>query len=352
MANLPISGLPTASALDGTELLPFVQGGVTTQATVQDILDADLPLTSSGITLSGDIVPATPQGANLGSLSQPFREIFLQSGSLNIESDTPGDPNTVVSNTNGNLLVSAGGMQLLGSGSFNAATGSFQYQTGSLVYEGEELFLGSFEVSGAFTASLTEDNIWIGDSNNKSIEVPISSLPGYFPFNYGLFSQTADSTPITGTDVESSLINGGVGTLSVPANGFQVGDSFRAVTSGLMTVANGQTLRLKVKAGSLILLDSGVQTIINNITDDVFTLNIDFTIRQIGAAGVASIASLGAFHYTKTNNGTVEGFSFYAVNNTTFDTTISNTLDITAQWGSTNVGNSIYSDIFILNKTY
>ena len=55
MANLPISGLPVASSLDGTELLPFVQGGVTTQATAQDILDANLPVTSSGITVSGDI---------------------------------------------------------------------------------------------------------------------------------------------------------------------------------------------------------------------------------------------------------------------------------------------------------
>ena len=177
----------------------------------------------------------------------------------------------------------------------------------------------------------------------------INYIPGN---NYGLFSQTDDSTPITGTDVESSLINGGVGTLSVPANGFQVGDSFRAVMAGIITAANGQTLRIKVKAGSLILLDSGAQSIINNISNDVFSLNIDFTIRQIGVAGVASIVSLGAFHYTKTNNGTIEGFSFNTVNNTTFDTTISNTLDITAQWGSTSDGNSIYSDVFILNKTY
>jgi hypothetical protein len=61
MPNLPISGLPAASALDGTELLPFVQGGVTTQATAQDILNANLPVTSSGITLTGDIVPSTPK---------------------------------------------------------------------------------------------------------------------------------------------------------------------------------------------------------------------------------------------------------------------------------------------------
>jgi hypothetical protein len=119
MANLPISSLPTASALNGTELLPFVQGGVTTQATVQNILDANLPLTSSGITLSGDIVPAAPQGANLGSLSQPFREIYLQSGSINIESDIPGGRRATISNADGNITIEAAGFQLK-SGSFVA----------------------------------------------------------------------------------------------------------------------------------------------------------------------------------------------------------------------------------------
>jgi hypothetical protein len=169
--------------------------------------------------------------------------------------------------------------------------------------------------------------------------------------NYGLFAQTANSTPITGTTTESSLINGGVGTLSVPANGFNIGDSFRGVFGGVLNAANNQTIRIKIKTGAVILLDSGLQPI-TNITNNIFTLNIDFTIRTLGAAGIASIVSLGSFHYTKTSNAAVEGFGFNTVNNTTFDTTIPNTLDVTVQWGSNNAGNSIYSDIFILNKTY
>jgi hypothetical protein len=169
--------------------------------------------------------------------------------------------------------------------------------------------------------------------------------------NVGLFAQTANSTAITATAVETTLINGGVGTLSVPANGFAVGDSFRAIIAGVLTSANNQTIRIKVKSGSVILLDSGAQPI-TNITNDVFSLNVDFTIRALGAAGVASIVSLGTFHYVKTSNAATQGFAFNVVNNTTFDTTISNTLNITVQWGSNNAGNSIYSDIFILNKTY
>jgi hypothetical protein len=166
-----------------------------------------------------------------------------------------------------------------------------------------------------------------------------------------LFAQTGNSTIITGI-TESTLINGGVGTLTVPANGFQVGDSFRAIFGGVMNAANNQTIRIRVEAGPIILLDSGAQNLGSSVVNDVWSLNIDFTIRQIGGAGVASIVSLGSFHYTKTNNASVQGFGFNVVNNTTFDTTISNVLNVTAQWGSANTSNNIYSDIFVLNKTY
>jgi hypothetical protein len=179
------------------------------------------------------------------------------------------------------------------------------------------------------------------------------NIPGNAPAtNYGLFAQTANSTIITNTTVESSLINGGVGTLTVPANGFSVGDSFRAVFGGVMNANNNQNITIRVVAGGVILLDSLAQNLGASVINDVWSLNIDFTVRTIGAAGVASIVTLGAFHYTKTNNASVQGFGFNVVNNTTFDTTISNTLDVTAQWDAASTGNNIYSDIFILNKIY
>jgi len=167
----------------------------------------------------------------------------------------------------------------------------------------------------------------------------------------GIYAQTGNSTIITGI-TESTLINGGVGTLTVPANGFQVGDSYRAIFGGVMNAANNQTIRIRVEAGAIVLLDSGPQNLGSSVVNDIWSLNIDFTIRQIGGVGVASIVSLGSFHYTKTNNASVQGFGFNDVNNTTFSTTISNTLDVTAQWGSANAGNTIYSDIFVLNKIY
>lgn len=181
-------------------------------------------------------------------------------------------------------------------------------------------------------------------------EVKIKQIPG--PTVYGLFAQTGNSIVISATTVEGSVIDGGIGSLSVPSNGFSVGDSFRADFGGVLSVkGGGDTLRVKIKSGSIILSDSGLITL-NAVTNGVWQLNINFTIRQIGGPGVASIVTLGNFHNMQTSGGSQEGFGFNTVNNTTFDTTSPNVLDVTVQWGTNNASNKIYSDIFILNKIF
>ena len=89
-----------------------------------------------------------------------------------------------------------------------------------------------------------------------------------------------------------------------------------------------------------------------NVTNKHFDLQVRFTIRALGAAGVAAKASYGVFTYSKNAANQFEGQDFSIVNNTTFNTTISNTLDITAQWSTNNAGNNIYSESFILTKIY
>jgi hypothetical protein len=130
----------------------------------------------SGATeLGGDIFPQTPHGATLGTLEKPFREIFVQSGSINIASDISGEPNTSLSNIGGNILVSAGGMRLIGDASFVAATGSFNYISGSLTqvgnYErfgntiliGDQITTGSLLVSGS--TIMVGDNTMAGNTS-------------------------------------------------------------------------------------------------------------------------------------------------------------------------------------------
>jgi hypothetical protein len=168
----------------------------------------------------------------------------------------------------------------------------------------------------------------------------------------GLFAQTEDSIPVTGTDLEESLINNGEGSLVVPPNGFFVGDSYQATLIGNISCVGSATLDLKIKTESGVLLADTQVVNMDTATDKSWRLDISFTIRQTGVAGVASIVSGGLFSYTKNAGLNFEGSNFSIINNTTFDTTVENKLVVTAQWNTDNAGNSIYSDIFILNKTY
>lgn len=169
--------------------------------------------------------------------------------------------------------------------------------------------------------------------------------------NFGLFAQTAASTPVVNTTTETTILNGGVGSLSVPANGFQIGDSFSVSVGGMLSANNNNTLKIRVKSGLVSLGDSGVITL-PSITNKFFDLKIHFTIRTIGAAGVASVAVSGQFTYSKDAGNAFEGSDFLSINSTTFDTTVGNTLDITAEWGTASTGNSISTEVFILNKIY
>lgn len=173
------------------------------------------------------------------------------------------------------------------------------------------------------------------------------------PYGYlsRLYTQTSSSTPVTNTIAETSLLDGGIGTLTVPANQFKVGDSFHAVATGHVSSVNNHTLRIRIKSDGIVLADTGVITMAA-ATAKHWKLEVEFVIRAIGASGVARIATGGTFFYTKDANNSFEGTNFSTETSTGFDTTISNTLTITAQWGTASASDSIYSEIFTLNKTY
>lgn len=167
----------------------------------------------------------------------------------------------------------------------------------------------------------------------------------------GLFAQTRNSIPVTNATGLSSLITTGVGTLSIPANAFQVGDSFKATLHGEVTCANNQQLRIVIESNGNVLATTPL-LVLPQITSKHWTLEIDFAIRAIGAAGVAAIMTGGNFIYNKDSNNAYEGVGFRFEQATLFDTTVLNTLAINAEWGTVNVANSIYSQIFNLFKTY
>jgi cytoskeletal protein CcmA (bactofilin family) len=160
-------------------------------------------ITVSGIsTFGGNLVPLTASGSTLGTVDMPFRDIYIQSASINIASDTPGEPNTSISNIDGNLLVSAGGMKLIGTGSFIADTGSFGYISGSLTQVGDYIRIGNTILVGnqQSTGSL---NI------SGSLHITGStSITGSLMVNNLIY-------PITDNGSESFIQTDGAGNLSL-----------------------------------------------------------------------------------------------------------------------------------------
>jgi hypothetical protein len=188
------------------------------------------------------------------------------------------------------------------------------------------------------------------DSNGNILEI-FTLSGGGSTTNYGLYAQTALGTPISATTTESTLIGTGVGTLSVPANAFKVGDSFTAKMCGNLSCANAEDFRVRVKSNGVTIIDAGAITL-NISTDQHFELILDFTITKLGGAGVAELFANGQFSYNKNANTNIDGVNFALVSNTTFSTIVSNTLTITGQWSTANIDNTIQSQNFVLNKTY
>lgn len=175
--------------------------------------------------------------------------------------------------------------------------------------------------------------------------------------NKGLYSQTSNSIIIDSTTPSGSLFGSGVGTLTVPANGFVVGDSFSLKMGGHLSCANNEDLQIKIitnlgiPMGLNYLADTGIVNM-PQCTNQHWLLNITFTIRQLGGAGTAEIVSAGSFSYIKDFSDAFEGVDFSLVQNTFFDTTSSNTLDVQGQWHTLNPANSIYSELGVINKVY
>ncbi len=162
----------------------------------------------------------------------------------------------------------------------------------------------------------------------------------------GMYAQTVVSGTITNTTAETSIVGSGVGSLSVPADAFVVGDSFHAKIGGVISAQNSDEITVNIKAGATTLASTGLISL-EAVTSLGWEMEMDFTIAAIGAAG--DICTNGNFAYNR-NTGSLEGYVFQDIQ--PIDTTVPNTLDITIQWNQAKTQDEIYSANFVLYKVY
>lgn len=168
--------------------------------------------------------------------------------------------------------------------------------------------------------------------------------------NRGLFAQIGEGPIATGT-LDTSIVGPGVGTLTVPANAFQVGDSFRATLYGHIDAANNEDLIVKLDCTTGPLGGTGTISM-PQCTNQHFEFEIQFTIRSLGGPGAAAVLTAGFFTFSKDASNAFEGADFTNEENTLFDTTVPQTLDIRVLWGSNNPTNKIYVESFVLTKIF
>ena len=168
--------------------------------------------------------------------------------------------------------------------------------------------------------------------------------------NYGLAALTTNALPVANTTTALTLLNGTIaGTLTLLPDSLVVGDSFKLSLAGIITSVPSNDISISIKTLDGIVLAEFVNLSIGpSVSNSRWNLEATLTVRAIGAASTAAIATSAIF----SSNFNAGGTLFGSVNSTTFDTTIANTLVVTAKWATASLTSFIYTQTFTLNKVY
>lgn len=174
-------------------------------------------------------------------------------------------------------------------------------------------------------------------------------LDGFYT-SPGLFSQTSNGPVVTFADGETSIVGSGVGGLQVPANYFSVGDTFKLSVHGDFSSNNNAQLAIRLKEAAFTISET-IVTLVTTV-DEHFDMDVNFVVRNTGGPGVAKLLTVGFFSYSKSSNNAPEMFHFDSLDETNFDTTISTSLSVTAEWLTSGATNELFTQSLNLYKIF
>jgi hypothetical protein len=182
----------------------------------------------------------------------------------------------------------------------------------------------------------------VGIAGNLNIG---GDLNGLTPIG-GKFSQYGKTT-LTNTTTETSIIAVGEGSLVFGANTLVRGHSFKVRCGGNVTTNNGTTtltVRFKLNAATFHTL---TMTDVKSNADGVFTINLYTTFTATGASG--SMKFNGSLNI---GDGNTIYHPIIQVSPFVINTTIDQTLDITAQWIAASASYILENEMTVVNKIY
>lgn len=160
---------------------------------------------------------------------------------------------------------------------------------------------------------------------------------------------TTTSAAVSNTTTETTILGTAAGTKTLPANLFQTaGRTIRVTVRGTIANTGTPTLDVKLKLGSTTIASLGATTLSAITGTTNFVATVDVTCRATGASG--TVQANGIFTYF-TAAGTPASIQF-ADTNTTINTTVTQTLDVTATWGTASASNTITGTISAAQIVY
>lgn len=157
-----------------------------------------------------------------------------------------------------------------------------------------------------------------------------------------IFAQTATVT-VANSASELTLVGGGQGSITLPAGFFVVGKSIKIRLSGFHSSTGSPTITIRIKVGgATIATASGTS---GNGSNDGFSAEMQITCRSTGLTG--SIFGQGSYQELHAG-GLVQGLNMTGP--ATVDTTGTLAVDITAQWGTAALGDTMTATNFTLEN--
>jgi hypothetical protein len=170
-----------------------------------------------------------------------------------------------------------------------------------------------------------------------------------------MFVGTANRV-ITNTTTETSLLPtsflGSQNITNIGSDSQIVGSSFRITILGAITNLLTPNITLKVKIGALTVMDTTAQPTVTITSTRSFRIEAIITIRVIGASATA--IGNGSFWYNTALNTADQQIQFPAVTTpvSSFDSTITNLIDVTAQWGTASASNTLTTTHALIERIY
>jgi hypothetical protein len=154
-----------------------------------------------------------------------------------------------------------------------------------------------------------------------------------------IFTQT-NSVTVANTVTETALSGTGVGTLTLPANFFVAGKTLNFNMMGFHSSTANPNINIRVKLGSTTVLTTGAVTS-GNGSSNGFEAYGEITCRTTGSSG--TVIGQGVYNEMHSSGAREDMVN---TTTTTINTTTSQTLSITVEWGTASASNTITSTNF------